>query len=33
MSREIREISDLLKDLDAKDPYRIEATSLFLDKL
>ena len=33
MSREIREIVNKIKELDAKDPFRIESTSMILDKL
>lgn len=33
MSREVREVVSKIKDLDQKDPFRIEATSMLLDKL
>ena len=33
MSREIRDIASKIKDLDPKDPFRVEATSTLLDKL
>lgn len=33
MSREIREIVNKIKELDVKDPFRIEATSTLLEKL
>lgn len=33
LSRDIREIVEKITDLDQKDPFRIEATSLLLEKL
>lgn len=33
LSREIREIAKLISEIDPKDPFRIEATALLLDKL
>ncbi|RNA22576.1 U3 small nucleolar ribonucleo IMP3 [Brachionus plicatilis] len=33
LSREIREIADKIKELDPKDPFRIESTSMLLEKL
>lgn len=33
LSREIREIVDKIKELDPKEPFRIEATSMLLEKL
>ena len=33
LSREIREIADKIKELDPKDPFRIESSSTLLEKL
>jgi hypothetical protein len=33
MSREIRDLSNKIKELDPKDPFRTEATQTLLDKL
>ena len=33
ISREVRKLVSKIKDLDQKDPFRIESTSMLLDKL
>jgi U3 small nucleolar ribonucleoprotein protein IMP3 len=33
LARQIREITEKIKELDPKDPFRIECSSLFLEKL